>query len=81
MNREYSLSEDQMELLEEGESVEITATWREGRVKLHPPCGKYEHDWGSYSLIKRDGDVLTRTCSKCGIREETGFQPEEEFED
>jgi ribosomal protein S14 len=81
MSENFSLSEDQMEKLLEGEKVQFPKDHGAGVVKIYPPCSKYGHEWGYYRHDDHDGFELTRRCTRCGTEETQEIDPEEIFGD
>lgn len=78
---QYSLSEDQMEKLNEGEKVKVTKHHSSAQITIFPPCDTHGHEWTGYSIKQMNKEEITRRCKRCGTTEKTDFDPEEVFGD
>jgi len=64
----YTITEEQMEKLQNGESVTLNHDY-ERSAMVHPPCSKHGHEW-RYSLSDQDSSTnVRRQCIKCNERQ------------
>lgn len=74
MKERVTLTKDEMQKLNEGESVQLDG-FMSGSVELRPPCGD-DHDWHGYDY-RSDPSRLDRRCRYCGERETVKVQGSE----
>lgn len=78
MRDEVTLTEEELESLNDGETVKASPSYMGDEIKIHPPCSVAEHKWGKPSVKKDDsGYSLLRKCSKCGVEQLESFDPDE----
>lgn len=69
---EVNLSPEDLEALNQGESVALTDDYSiVGKVTVHPPCEESGHEWTGHDIRQMDGEVrLIRRCQKCSHTDE-----------
>lgn len=63
---EYTLSEEQLGLLNNGKSVVINGPFYLEAVAINPPCELFGHDWGFPRFEAPDSATIERRCNDCG---------------
>lgn len=78
MIESVTLSLEQLEKLQDGESVSVEyrgGRARGGKVTIHPPCDKSGHEWMEYTFGRDDeGRYASRRCKKCNERQKTRIE-------
>jgi len=66
MREKETLTQDQLEALNDGESITIYAGFSE-QIELNPPCGD-DHDWHAVDYRSQKNE-LDRRCRHCNAKE------------